>query len=263
MYSGKQILRDLLPPMLWKFGQRVIGRKVDRFTYAEAHVVSGTPADANEQYWTEFLARERKTCEALMARVRAGEPLLPDHDERLKYYVYGYVLALTAAKQQKVSVLDYGGNLGDYYWIGRSLVSGGELDYHCKELPSVARAGSELNPQITWHTDDRCLDRSYDLVMFNSSMQYATLETIRRAAAAARRYLLLSDVPAVTCESFFVTHRTLNVTTLERLPNRAEIIALVEAEGLLLRREFDMGAHPDVVGAPEQPACIGWLFERA
>lgn len=263
MSAGKQMLQALLPPLLWNIGQRALSRRADRFDYAPPHVVSKLAAEANEHYWTEFLARERDVFLGLRERVTSGEKLLPDHDERLKYYVYGYVLALASREQPRVAVLDYGGNLGDYYWIGNALVPGVALDYHVKELPAFAIAGQELTPEITWHTDDRCLDHSYDLVMFSSSMQYASLETIRRAAVAARRYLLLSDVPAVTGASFFSTHRTLNVTTVQRHPNLAEILALIEPSGMKLIREFAMGPHPPVAKAPEQPVCVGWLFERA
>ena len=48
-------------------------------------------------------------------------------------------------------------NLGDHYWLGKALVPGVDLDYHCKELPRVAEAGRQLTPAVTWHSDDACL----------------------------------------------------------------------------------------------------------
>jgi putative methyltransferase (TIGR04325 family) len=260
-----QLIRHaMLPPILWKLGQRVIGRQVDRFEYAEPDTATRVPAESNAKFWTTFLPHERIACEELIARVRAGEPLLsPRHGEQEKYQVFADVLALAARDQPRISVLDYGGSLGDYYWIGKAMMPGVELDYHCRELPAVADIGRTLTPAISWHIDDQCLEQSYDLVMFSSSVQYTTVDTLRRAAAASRHYLLLSDVPAVRdVPAFFSTQHSAGVSTIQRHPNRAETFALAGASGLTLLREFDMGPHPAVSGAPEQPSCTGWLFHR-
>ena len=100
--------------------------------------------------------------------------------------------------------------------------------------------------------------------MFSSSVQYTNLDTVRRAARASSRYLLLSDVPTVrSVPAFFSTQTSAGVSTIQRHPNRAEMIDLVGSQGPALLREFDMGPHPTVSGAPEQPSCVGWLFHRA
>ena len=55
----------------------------------------------------------------------------------------------------EVTVLDYGGNLGDYYWVGRALVPGVKLEYHLQGA-GANRSGRErdLTPEAIWHTDD-------------------------------------------------------------------------------------------------------------
>ncbi len=191
--------------------------------------------------------------------------MLTDGDENVKHVIFGYVLALAAAQQQKLTVLDYGGNLGDYFWLAKALVPDVDLDYHCKELPRVAEAGRQITPAVTWHTDDACLARPHDLVMFSSSLQYLPgwQHTLRRAAQSARGYLFLSDVPAVRdVPSYVVTQRSGGMTNLQYHLNRSEIIDTVERAGLRLIREFAMGPHPPVANAPEQPTCRGWLFQR-
>jgi putative methyltransferase (TIGR04325 family) len=200
-----------------------------------------------------------------MERVRAGEQFV-DRDESLKHLAYGYVIALAARRPQPLRVLDYGGNLGDYYWIAKSFVPGIELEYHCKELPAVAAAGRELNPDISWHVDDGCLAQTYDVVMFSSSLQCVGdwRAILRRGARAARGFLFLSDVATVRhVPTFFARHHSGAVSNLQQHLNRAEIISLVESEGLRLVREFDMGPHPEVEHAPEQPVSMGWLFSAA
>jgi putative methyltransferase (TIGR04325 family) len=120
-------------------------------------------------------------------------------DEELKDLLFGYVLALAARDRPKVRVLDYGGGLGNYYWLARALVPGTEFDYHCRELSKVAEAGRQLTPAVTWHTDDACLAQPHDLVMFSGSLQCLEewRDVLCRAAWSARGYLFLSDVPTV------------------------------------------------------------------
>ena len=264
------ILKSIAPPFLWSIGSRIKRRLVRSTTLLEyAPRGWSTPLPGNtssEDFWTAFIAQERAYSEALVARIRAREPLLQvEGDESAKYAVFGYVLALATRHQSKISVLDYGGSLGDYYWLGRALVPGVDLEYHCKELPRVVEAGRLTTPDVTWHTDDACLARSYDLVMFSSSLQCLPewQNILHRAGQSARGYLLLSDVATVRdVPAYVATHRSGGQTGLLIHLNRSEIIATAEQAGLRLVREFDMGAYPPVVNAPEQPTCRGWLFQR-
>ena len=268
--SATRVLKSLVPPVLWRIGSRVKRRMLPSTTllaYAplgwETRLRGGASGD---DYWTAFIAQERSACEQLIARIHAGAPLLyDDSQEHPKYALYAYVLALAARDRSRVTVLDYGGNLGDYYWLGRALVPGIDLDYHCKELPHIAEAGRLVSPDVTWHTDDACLDGSHDLVMFSSSIQCLRnwQEVLGRAARGTRGYLLLSDVAAVqNVPTYVATTRSRGQTHLQVQINRQEIIRTAAASGLRLVREFPMGAHPPIVNAPEQPICIGWLFER-
>jgi putative methyltransferase (TIGR04325 family) len=264
----KQILKSIVPPFLWNVGSRVkrrIVRSTTLLEYAPRGWATPQVRESSDEFWRAFLAQEQAFCRALIARIHCGDPVLfPDGDEGSKYAIFAYVLALATRQQHTLSVLDYGGNMGDYYWLGSALVPGVPLDYHCKELPSVAEAGRRVSPDVTWHTDDACLDAAYDLVMFSSSIQCLPdwPDILQRAAASARRYLLLSDVATVRdVPSYVATHRTGGHTGLLTAINRADIIRTAETAGLRLVREFPMGDHPPIVNAPEQPMCIGWLFQ--
>lgn len=262
-------LKPMLPPLLWQAGKDLKRRlfpSVDHYAYAPDGWQTRLPAGGgNDAYWSTFVRREREVCEALIACVRAQSPTLTPDDDMMKYLAFGFVLALAARHTDKLTVIDYGGNLGEYYWIGKSLVPGIELEFHCKELAAVAAAGREVSPDVIWHTDDKCLTRSYDLVMFSASLPYLPdWQTIlQQAARAARGYLFLSDIPSVRhVPTFVITQRTGGVTHLQYLFNRSEIIDTVERSGLRLRHEFVMGEHPPVARAPEQPMSVGWLFSR-
>ena len=263
-----RILKPIIPPVLWNVGKdlkRRLVRSVDHFAFAPQGW--NTPLSAgsgSEAYWSSVVAPERALCE-LIARVRAGQPALTADDEMMNYVTFGYVLALAARHKDRLTVIDYGGSVGEYYWIGKALVAGVELEYHCKELPAVAEAGRRLTPEVIWHTDDACLTASYDLVMFFSSLQYLRdwQDILHRAAQAGRHYLFLS-VPSVRAvPTYVITQRSGGVTTLQHLFNRSEIIDIVQRAGLRLVREVAMGPHPPVAKAPEQPMQVGLLFQRS
>lgn len=256
----------MVPPLLWKLGQRIAARNSDRFEYVSADWATMVPDAVQAAFWSTRIAQERSAFESLKARANAGEPLTSslNQDEDLKYSAFGYALALAAREKQTVRVLDYGGNLGDYYLLGQSLVPGVHLDYHCRELAAIAEVGREINPDVSWHTDDSCLAGTYDLVMFSSSMQYFDTTVLRAAMQATAGCCLLSDVPAVQhVDSYFSTQRSGDMVTVQRHPNRADTVRMAENAGLRLVREFEMGEHPVVRKAPEQPRCLGWLFQRA
>lgn len=269
--SSTQILKSMVPPMLWNIGSRLKRRLMSSTTlleYASGGWSTPLPGNASsDDFWAASIAQEQAVCEALIARVRAGEPLLhADSDESTKYATFGFVVALAARDRQKLAVLDYGGNLGDYFWLSRAFLPGVEFDYHCKELPRIAEAGRRITPDVTWHTDDEtCFANHYDLVMFSSVVQCLPnwQEILHRAAQSTRTYLFLSDVATVTdAPSYVATHRAGGRMHLQIQIKRSEIIRAVEGSGLRLVREFALGAHPPIANAPEQPTCIGWLFER-
>ena len=265
---SKRVVKSILPPVLWDIGKDVKRRllsSVDHFAFAPDGWATRLPNGAtSEDYWNKFIARERTICEALISRVQACDPVSVLTGD-IKEVLFGYVLALVARDKQKVTVLDYGGNLGDYYWLGRALVPAIELDYHCKELPLVAETGRQITPAVTWHTSDACLDQAYDLVMFSSSLHCLPnwQPVLRRASRSTRVYLLLSDIPTVrSVPAFVVTQRSGSMTHLQHQMNRSEIVDTVEGAGLRLIREFEMGPHPPVANAPEQSTCVGWLFQH-
>ena len=247
--------------------RRVLSPSAHRLEFAPNGWSTELPnGAASQDYWIHFMARERAACEALIARVRAGESILSaDADERVKRVTFGQVIEITGRGKPRLSVLDVGGNFGDYYWIGKALVPGIELEFHCRELPAIAEAGRQINPVVSFHTGDECFERPHDLVMFSSSLQYLPhwQDVLGRAARAARGFLFLSDVPAVQfVPSYIAAEHADGAATLQHMINRTEIIDAATRAGFHLVREFDMGPHPQVANAPEQPVCVGWLFQR-
>jgi len=86
---------------------------------------------------------------------------------------FAYVLALAAINKKSISILDYGGSLGHNYPFSRAVLPQSiKIDFHVKEVSLMQKVGKELNPDITWWSDNHCLERKYDLVVINGVLQY-------------------------------------------------------------------------------------------
>ena len=178
---------------------------------------------------------------------------------------YAYVLAMAAQKKDCISVLDWGGSLGHYYLIGRAVLPDVSFDYHIKEVPLMAKAGKQLNPDVHWHDNEGCLERNYDLIMINGSLLYMEdwADVLNRIARSVKEYLFLFRLPVVQhSPSFISIERIYNSQMLHLQLNQTELMNAVKETGLSLIREFVVGDPPYIKNAPEQCEMRGWLFKR-
>ncbi len=178
---------------------------------------------------------------------------------------YAYVLALAAHKKDCISVLDWGGSLGHYYLIGKAVLPDVSIDYHVKEVPLMVKAGKQLNPEVHWYDDERCLERNYDLIMINGSLLYMKdwVDVLNRIARSVKEYLFLFRLPVVQrSPSFLSIERLYNSQMLHQQLNQTELMKAVKETGLTLIREFVVGEPPYIKKAPEQCEMRGWLLKR-
>jgi putative methyltransferase (TIGR04325 family) len=182
---------------------------------------------------------------------------------------FGYVLARTAQHRKRISVLDWGGGVGQYFPLARTLLPSVEIEYHCKDVPALTAVGRDLLPEVTFHDDDSCLDRRYDLVLVSSSLQYIEQwqNALRRLAGATETYLLLTRTPTVANnQSFVVVQRGqpygFGTDVLEWFLNRDELLECATGADLRLVREFVMPDATPARGIPEQARYRGFLFEQ-
>jgi putative methyltransferase (TIGR04325 family) len=278
--SLKSLAKRLLPPLLTSAIRKVVHRvrpPDNRLTLAPDGWATRLPPRLDDGYnsarvieaeragWEPFKAYLEEN-PSQVVDLRAADPA--DHDlveEHNLYVTFAYVLALAASGKRSIRVLDYGGSLGYYYWIARAALRGVEIDYHCKELPAMVEAGRAINPQVTWHTDDSCLDERYDVVMLSALLQYFPdwREFISRAAAASDPYLYLARVSTVTHVPGYVARQQLHgAAMLHQQLNRQDVLKAAADAGMDIRREFWLGQHLHVHDAPEQPAYRGWLLEK-
>jgi putative methyltransferase (TIGR04325 family) len=184
---------------------------------------------------------------------------------------YAYVLTLAAGGRKRLSMLDWGGGIGQFYPLSRALLPGVEIDYHCKDVPELADCGRELSPDAHFYADDSVWTRrTYDLVLASSALHCIEdwQGTLRRLAAATGDLLFVTRLPTVTeCPSFVVLQRAYSygfeTEFLAWFVNRNEFLAAVAGCGLRLVREFVLMDSTPVRDAPEQAAYRGFLFRKA
>jgi putative methyltransferase (TIGR04325 family) len=263
IYQSLQRTRDALSPTILEYapnGWKTVLQQGRSSGWNDVSVVNSESAK-----WDEFCSR-----------VAAPNPLgfYHEHDDlsitgHVPFHniniTFGYVLAMVARNKSKLSLLDYGGSLGHYYKIATSLVSDIEFDYHCKEFPGIAAAGEALNPLVKWHTDNGCLQRSYDLVMISSSLQYMEnwKEFLRKISPSVGDYLYLTRINVQNLTPEFVAIQNAYKTQMLVLMfNRDELLQVVYDCGFSLVREFIMEDCPFIKYAPVQCVMRGWLFRK-
>ena len=230
----------------------------------------GTVADAYLAKWPEWTAAlEGPGPLGVYHEARTGETLRRDDMAAHNMLVsFAYVLARAAHDREAISVLDWGGGLGHYAALAQAVMPEVRFDWHCREVPSVVHAGQGANPDVTFHADDSCLERTYDLVVASSSLQYEPdwASLLLRLGTAAARFLLVTRVPiALDASSFVVLQRAAGygygTEYLGWVVSRDELLAEAAAVGLELDRELLLDAWLSAQGAPEDPiGHRGFLF---
>ena len=233
---------------------------------------AGAIADAYREKWPSFLeATAGPGPLGVNHEVPAGRPVPRDElDAQHLVLAFGYVLARAARGRDRLSLLDWGGGPGHYAVLAGALLPEVELEYHSRDLPALVALGRELLPQHAFHDDDACLDRSYDLVVASSSLQYsedwhATLAGLARATGG---WLYLARVGvALEAPSFVVLQRAhaygYETEYLGWVLNRQELFGRLVAAGLELVRELVLPECPEVAGAPESPVVHRGFLLRA
>lgn len=269
----------VLPPFITDALRKVVGRKAP--APGRFEVVGGewpTPADANPGWedagiaasqaerWPEFVAACAGTAPLDVAH-EASDPIprnMPFHNT---YMSFGYVLALAAEGADEVSVLDWGGGLGHYAVLAQALLPETRVDYHCKDLPAFCEQGRLLLPEATFHSDDACLSRTYDLVVASGSLQCSSewRSVAAGLAGATGRYLYITRLPVLLGSPSVVVRQQariqgFNDDLLGWFLNREEFLEHVESLGMQLAREFYVDEHPFIEDVSEQADVRGFLF---
>lgn len=182
---------------------------------------------------------------------------------------FAYALAVSSRHKQSLTMLDWGGGIGHYYLLARTLVPDLRLEYHCYDVDVCVDHGRRVLPEVHFSSDDGVLTRQYEFVLASGSFHYARdwQSLLERLAQATNGRLFITQLPVVHQRgSFVVVQRPYahgyNTEYLGWCLNRSAFLALAQRLGLVLVREFVSGYQPDVYRAPEPPEYRGFLFEK-
>jgi putative methyltransferase (TIGR04325 family) len=228
---------------------------------------------AYRRRWPEFLRAVSGTGPLGVAHEvpQASDVVTDDPGWHNIVMTFGYVLARAVRGVERPAILDWGGGPGHYALLARALLPEVELEYHSFDLPRLAALGRELMPDVQFHDDVSCLDRTYDLVVASESLQYARdlAPTLAQLGRAAAPWLYVAGLPIARHAPSFVLQQRPDAYGYETeylgwVVNEQDLFAAATAGGLTLVREFVAPGAIDAEGAPERPAFLrSYLFRRA
>jgi hypothetical protein len=116
----------------------------------------------------EVLAVYERNWPLFVSRLATKEPLsfapgnseASDINHQNTFLVFAYALALAAYGKTSVSLLDWGGAIGHYYLLAKTLLPGIDIQYHCKDVPVLVERGKQLFPEAYFYSDESCFLRT-------------------------------------------------------------------------------------------------------
>jgi putative methyltransferase (TIGR04325 family) len=219
--------------------------------------------------WPDFIA----DVESVRPLGRSHEASLdtpPDVSTHNTIMTFGYVIGRVARGRKTLSVLDWGGGLGQYFVYAQSLYPDLTFDYVIKELPRACEVGRTLVPQATFLADDEAaLSRRYDLVWASSSVHYTRdcYGLLHRLCASATSSIMITRLPVVEeHDDFLVIQRPHRYGYMTEYPgwflNKERFLSFMKERGFQFVREFLIAELPYVPNAPETAHYLGFLFKR-
>jgi putative methyltransferase (TIGR04325 family) len=280
MSEFRKLLKEWIPPAVLNAVRRARarGRRPD-WEYCPEGWKTAAPEiegwnvasvrEAQQSTWAEFVRLANGTGPLGINHtdlVPTGETMSA-HNTAM---AFAYVLALAAGGKPSVSLLDWGGGIGHYAVLARSLLPGTWVEYYCKEVPVLCEGGRAVLPGDTFFSrDEECRARTYDLVMASGSLHYSVdwKSTLRLLAEVSAAYVYITRLPVVReAPSFVVVQRPhacgYETEYLGWFLNQSELLAGAGEAGLRLVREFLVDERPEVHNAPEQAQYRGFLFRH-
>jgi len=215
-------------------------------------------------WWDDLVSQAR----ALRALEFRETPRPTAGADRLPLFVD--VLRQAADAEGRLSVLDWGGGFGEYAVAARRLCPDLAIDWHIVEVPTVCDYGRTLFDDVHFHeTDEIAAERGFDVVLSAVAL-YCSVDwrsTLARLAGAARRFLILTDLPSASdADGFTLTERPLpdmpDVVCLGAIVDASDLCRRVAEAGLSLERDLVPPSEPMQLG-PLQLVYRSFLFRRA
>ncbi len=286
----KKIVKLFVPPLLLDLVRKLKARLV-KFSGGSVHLQTDSAYEYVPQGWDysgthpevrgwsveEIASVHEARMERFKAMAEGTGPLglspeadLPtsiDISQHNTVMTFAYAISLASHGLRTLSFLDWGGGLGAYYFLAKTILPGLTVEYHCKELPAMVRRARRLVPEQHFYDDESCLTRRYDFVLASGSLQYSEdWERVLRALAnATKGFVLVSRLQVVDLvPSFVFLQRAYafgyNTEYLSWCINRHVLLTEACNSGLELVREFVIGENIEIAYAPERCSTRGFLL---
>jgi putative methyltransferase (TIGR04325 family) len=184
---------------------------------------------------------------------------------------FAFAVALAARARPQVSVLDWGGAFGHYALIAKTVIPSTSIDYTVKERQPICIVGAELNPGVSFTSDDVvAFSRQYDLVVAAGSLQYSPdwRETSNHLAASAKEWLLVAQLPITdpAHRSFVAKQRLRRIgiaaDSICWIIDLREFLDRLHKCGFVLVREFLSAPARRVIGGGANSTSTTLLLRR-
>lgn len=154
-------------------------------------------------------------------------------------FIYPILLLKAEKKDEKLTIIDFGGGIGNHFHILRSLVPFSEIDYFLVETSPNIQEAKKINGQI-FSLLDIPQEIHCDFLHFGSSLQYIEkpFERLTTILSNSRpKYVLLSRTPIADSHSALRISSRAGISL--HLFNKKDLIESFSVNGYRVFREFD------------------------
>jgi putative methyltransferase (TIGR04325 family) len=277
----RAVVRDLMPPVVIR-GLRRVRHRARFGVGTERRRIEGSWPEAGEGWNHESVAQAyarnwdsfRRALTppgplGIVYEVPPGAQVIRDnpaaHNDVM---TFAYVLGRAALRRGgSVSLLDWGGATGHFALLAEALYPDLNVEYHCREVPTVCATGRTLLPTGVFHDDDRCLERQYDLVLASGSLQYSERwqQTLENLAGSTAGSLFVTNLACTTAASFVALERPAEAGYQTSFPgwvlNDGAFLAVAADAGLVLARSFFIEGDPTIFGSCSPTFWGSFLFD--
>jgi putative methyltransferase (TIGR04325 family) len=257
----KSAVRAVTPPLIYQAAQRL------RRMWSPATV----PAWSLVSEWHDGYVDLDRSPQIAMARllqerigVHGFEAFGESLAVRSMLVTFAYVVARAGEGRDRVSILDFGGGLGNYWLAAERVLTGKTLDYTVVELPAACEIGRQIFPQIRFA--EQCPSGAFNLVFGAGSLQYVQdwRRQFRTLADLASPWLYIARLPVFSHgETEMVLQTQLGGGVTSWMLNESEFLTEANDFGLTLVEKFAFGEGFETIsGLAKSPIVRGVLFRK-
>lgn len=238
----KNILKQLIPPVLWCFVRKLFVKEAPGITYSGKYSSFDEVLETNAES-TNYNSQESTQDSLLTARIKfdllkQGQcPSLDWDNCRLNLFP---TFLSTINTDKQIKVFDIGGGLGTSFVDLKFSCPQIKTQYTIYELPELVAQGEEFSkafPELNFTSEFPAKPESYDIALLGSSLQYFEnyKEVIKSTCQLNPKHILLTDHPMGTVDTFICAQVNMKNRIIPRYVfNLNEIIALFKEKNYKL-----------------------------